>query len=151
VIRLPRSGLPRGFLTRQDDRQPIEIDDDAAIDGLVDGEQTGLVCQELADGDALFALLPELRPVRTHPFVVVEPTARVGNGERHSGQALGGRMDDHHRVLLPRLARQLVPDTAPEVDDFFAGVIRTTGAAELAASSEVVAECLAHRLEATTD
>ena len=151
MIRLPRSGLPRGFLTRQHDRQAIEIGDDAAIDGLVDREQPCLVCQELADGDALFALLRELRPVRAHAFFVVEPAARVGDGERHRGQALGGRVDDHHRVLLPRLARLLVADTAPEIDDLLAAVIRAARAAQLVASREVVGKRLAHRLEPRTD
>ena len=66
VIRLPRSGLPRGLLTRQHDRQAIEIGDDAAIDRLVEREQPRLVRQELADGDSLLALLRELRPVRRH-------------------------------------------------------------------------------------
>ena len=121
-----------------------------AIDGLVDREQPGLVRQELADGDLLFALLRELRPVRAHPLFVVEPTARVGDGERHRGQALGGRVDDHHRVLLPRLARLLVSDTAPEVDDLLAAVIGAAGAAQLAASSEVLGKRLAHGLEATS-
>lgn len=51
------SRFPRGFLTRQHDRQAIEVGDDAAIDGLVEREEPRLVCQELADGDSLFALL----------------------------------------------------------------------------------------------
>ena len=147
VIGLPRSGLPRRFLAGQHDRQSIEVGDDAAIDGLVDREQPGLVCQELTDGDALFALLRELRPVRAHPFFVIEPAARVRDGKRHRGQALGGRVDDHHRVLLPGLARLLVSDTAPDVDDLLAAVIGTAGAAQLAASSEVLDERLAHGLK----
>jgi hypothetical protein len=44
----------------------------------------------------------------THPFFVVEPSAGVGDRQRHRGQALGGRVDDHHGVLLPRLAGLLV-------------------------------------------
>ena len=35
VIRLARARLPHGFLPRQDDRQAIEVGDDAPIDGLV--------------------------------------------------------------------------------------------------------------------
>ena len=120
MIGLPRSRLPRGFLTRQHDCQAIEVGDDAAIDGLVEREQPCLVCQKLADGDSLFALLRELRPVRAHPFFVVEPPPRVGDRQRHRGQPLGGRVDDHHGVLLPGLARLLVPDTAPEIDDLLA-------------------------------
>jgi hypothetical protein len=57
VIRLLRPGLPPRLLTRQDDRQTIEVGDDTPIDRLIDGEQPGLVCEQLSDGDALFALL----------------------------------------------------------------------------------------------
>ncbi len=124
VIGLPRARLPRGFLTGQHDGQAIEVGDEAAIHGLVEREQPCLVCEELADGDSLFALLRELRPVRAHPLFVVEPAAGVGDGQRHRGQALGRRVDDHHRVLLPRLAGLLVSDTAPEVDDLLAAVGR---------------------------
>ena len=52
VVGLARSGLPRRFLTGEDDRQPIEVGDDAAIDGFVEREQSGLVREQLADGDA---------------------------------------------------------------------------------------------------
>jgi hypothetical protein len=65
VIGLPRPGLPRGFLTREHDREVIQVGDDALIDGLVEGEEPGLVGEELADGDFLFSLLRELgSPVR---------------------------------------------------------------------------------------
>ena len=79
-----------------------------------------------------------------HAFLVVEPPARVRDGQRHRGQALGGRVDDHHGVLLPRLASLLVPDAAPQVDDFLAGTIGAAGAAQFAPPSEVLGEGLAH-------
>ena len=60
-----------------------------------------------------FALLRELRPVRAHPLFVVEPAARVGDGERHRGQALGRRVDDDHGVSLPRLARLACSECRP--------------------------------------
>jgi hypothetical protein len=109
------------------------------------------VCEELADRDSLFALLGEFRPVRAHPFFVVEPSAGVGDGKRHRGQPLGGRVDDHHGVLLPRIAGLLVADTAPEVDDLVAARIRTAGASQLSPSSEVVSKRLAHGIEAAAD
>ena len=102
VIGLARARLPRGFLTRQHNCQAIEVSDDRAIDRLVEREQSCLVRQELADRDSLFSLLRELRPVRAHPFLVVEPTPRMGDGKRHRGQALGGRVHNHHRVLSPK-------------------------------------------------
>jgi hypothetical protein len=43
VIRLPRPGLPRGLLPSQHDRQAIRVGDHAPIDGLIKGEQPGLV------------------------------------------------------------------------------------------------------------
>ena len=120
VIGLTRAGLPRRLLTGEHDCQAIQIRDDAPIDGLIEGEQPRLVGEQLANGDLLFALLRELGPVRGDPLFVVEPAARVGDGQGHRGQALGGRVDEHHRVPLPRLAGQLVPDPAPEVDDLLA-------------------------------
>ena len=150
VIGLPRSRFPRGFLTSQDDGQPIEIGDDAAIHGLVEREQAGLMREQLPDGDALFALLRELRPVRADPFVVVEPAPRVGDSKRHRGQALGGRVDDHHGVLLPWFARLLVPDTAPEVDDLLAAMIGAARTAQLPAASEVLGKRLAHGLKSVS-
>ena len=51
MIRLPRPGLPRGFLTSQHDRKPIKVGDHAPIDGLIKGEQPGLVAEELAHLD----------------------------------------------------------------------------------------------------
>ena len=45
----------------------------------------------------------------------------------------------------------LVADAAPEVDDLLAAMIGAAGAAQLAASSEVLGKRLAHRLETATD
>ena len=90
MIGLTRARLPRGFLTRQHDRQAIEVGDYAAIHGLIEGEQACLVGQELEDSDSLLSVLRELRPVRAYPLVVVEPSARVRDGERHRSQALRG-------------------------------------------------------------
>ena len=151
VIGLPRPGLPRGLLARQHDRQPIEVGDEAAIDRLVEREQPRLVREELADGDALLALLRELRPVPAHPLLVVEPAARVGHRHGHRRQPLGGRVDDDHGVSLPGLASLLVSDSAPEIDDLLAAAIGAAGAAELLAVSEVVGKRVAHCLVAATD
>src|SRR6185503_11793690 len=100
--------------------------------------------QQLPDGDSLLALLRELRPISGHVCLVVEPPTRVGDCKRHRGQALARRMDDDHRVLVPRLARLLVSNTAPEIDDFLAVVKHTARAAEFPASSEVLRKRVAH-------
>jgi hypothetical protein len=60
-------------------------------------------------------------------------------------------VDDDHRVRVPRLARHLVANTAPEVDNFFPAVIDTAGATQLVAASEVFLERVAYGLEAVTD
>ena len=151
VIGLTRPGLPRRLLAGEHDRQAIQIGDHAAIDGLIESEQPCLVREELADGHLFFSLLRELRPVRGNPLFVVEPAARVGDGQGHRGQALGGRVHEDHRVPLPRLTRLLVANTAPEVDDLLAVNVGAAGAAEFVPSIEVVGKRSGHRLEATTD
>ena len=130
VIGLTRTGLPRRLLTGEDDCEAIQIRDDAPIDGLIEREQPRLVGKQLANGDLLFAVLRELGPVRGDPLFVVEPAAGVGDGQGHRGQALGGRVHEHHRVPLPRLARLFVANPAPEVDDLLAVNVGTAGATE---------------------
>ena len=151
VIGLTRAGLPRRLLSGEHDRKAIQVGDHAAIDGFLDRKQPRLVGEQLPDGDPVLPLLRELGPVPGHSLFVVEPAARVGEGERHRGQTLRGRVDDHHGVLLPWLAGLLVADAAPEIDDLLAAMIDTAGAAQLPAPGEVLGECLAHCLEARTD
>jgi hypothetical protein len=76
-----------------------------------------LLRQQLSDGDLLFAVLREFRPVRRDPLVVIQPTPRMRERQRHRRQALSGRPDERHGVLLPRLARLTVAYAAPQVDD----------------------------------
>jgi len=109
------------------------------------------VGEQLANGDLLFAVLRELGPVRGDPLFVIEPAPRVGDGQGHRGQALGGRVHEHHGVPLPRLARPLVPDPAPQVDHFLAVAIRAAGTAQFIPSGEVLGKRLAHCLKAATD
>ena len=151
VIGLARAGLPCRLLTGQDHRETIEVGDDAAIDRFVEREESGLMRQELADGDLLFSVLRELGPVGGHPLLVVEPAAGVRERQRHGCQALGGRVDDDHRVPFPGFARLLVADAAPEIDDFLAAMIGTAGTTQFTASREVLGKRLAHRFETTTD
>ena len=107
--------------------------------------------QELANGDLLLPFLRELGPVRRHPLFVIEPAAGVGERQGHGCQSFRGRVDDDHRVLLPRFARLLVADTAPDVNDLLAANIGTAGATQLPALSKVFGKRLAHHFEATTD
>jgi hypothetical protein len=148
---LPRAGLPRRLLPREHAGQTIEIADEAAINRLVQFKQPGLMCQKLADGDSLFALPGELWPIGGHSFFVVKPAPGVREGERHGSQALGRRVDDHHRVLLPRLARLLVPDSTPEVDDLFAILLGTAGAPLFSTSRESGGKGFANDLKPLSD
>src|SRR6188768_1033182 len=107
--------------------------------------------KQLAHGDALLALLRELGPVGADAFFVIKPSARVGDRQRHRRQAFGGRMHDHHRVAFPWLTRLLVADTAPDVDDLPGALVGATGAAQFAASREVLEECGAHGLVSVGD
>ena len=151
MVGLARAGLPRRLLTGHDRRKAIEVGHDAAIHRFAERKETGLMRQELADGDLLFPLLRELRPVRGDPLLVVEPSAGVCECQGHGRQALRGRVNDDHRVPFPRVARLLVSDAAPEVDDLLAVLIGTAGAAQLTASSKVLGKRRTHRFKATTD
>ena len=62
-------------LPRQHVRQPIEIGDEYPVERNVEREQAGLMGEQLADGDVLFPMLREFRPVRTDALVVIEPAA----------------------------------------------------------------------------
>ena len=63
VISLARPRFPRRLLTSEHDGQAVEIGDDASVDRFIDGEETGLVGEQLTDRDRLFALRGEFWPV----------------------------------------------------------------------------------------
>ena len=151
MIGLPRARLPCRLVTRHHRRQSVEIRDHASVDRFVEGKETRLMGEELAHGDRLLAVLREFGPVRRHSLVVIQPGARVGDREGHRRQALGGRVNHDHRVALPRFGGHLVPNTAPDVDNFLAAIIGAAGATELSASSEVLLEGVAYGLEPATD
>ena len=148
VVGLPRSWRPRGPLAGHHRREPVKIGDDAAIDTLVEREEAGLVGEELANGDALLAVLRELRPVRAHELVVVEQATRVRERESHRGEALGGGEDEDHRVRLPRLPGVGAADPTPEVDDPLAVAVHAAGSTDLAPAREVLREHFLDGLEA---
>jgi len=72
VVRLALPRRPLRLLAGHHGRQPVEIGDHALVDSLVEGEQPGLVGEELAEGHAFLALLGELRPVHADALVIVE-------------------------------------------------------------------------------
>ena len=100
---------------------------------------------------APLAVLREIGPVLGDPSVVVDPAARVGDGDRHRRQTLGRRVDDDQRVLVPRLVAVGCAAATPEVDHLLATPVRGDGGADLAALDEVAVELLTHFLEARSD
>jgi hypothetical protein len=107
--------------------------------------------EQLPDRDALFSLLGEFRPVRADTFVVVQPAPRVRDGERHGSEPFRRRMDDYHRVFVPRLTGMLVPDPAPEIDHLLAVAIYSTRSTSLMSSRKVVRKGIAHCVEPWRD
>jgi hypothetical protein len=83
-------------------RHVVEVAEAVDRELLVQAHEPGLVGEQLADRDALLAVLRELGPVARDGRVVVEVASRVGDRDRHRGDALGGGMDDDHRVFFPR-------------------------------------------------
>src|SRR5688572_17454164 len=75
----------------------------------------------------------------------------MSHGQCHGGESLGRGVDDHHRVLVPRLTGLLVPHAAPEIDDLFAAHICADRATQFTAAAKVLDECLAHGLETAGD
>jgi len=53
VIGLPCARFPLGPLPSEDDRQAVKVRHECPVNGFVDGEQAGLVREELADRDLL--------------------------------------------------------------------------------------------------
>jgi hypothetical protein len=131
--------------------QPVRVRHHGPVDRFVESEQASLVREQLTHGDVLLAVVSEFGPVLRDPLVIVQPAARVGDRNGHRRQALAGRVDDDHRVALPRVTRHFVSNTAPQIDDFLAAMEGTAGATQLPAASKVLFECLAHNLEAAID
>ena len=67
-------------LPSHDAREPVEVRDDVAVDGLVEPEQSCLMGEQLAHGDRLLAGLGELGPVGRR-------RARRSRASRASGRA----------------------------------------------------------------
>src|SRR5688500_111082 len=108
------------------------------------------MCQKLTDRNSFLALLRELRPVRAHTLLVVEPSARVRNGKGHRRQTLGRRVHDDHRAPFPGFARLFVSDAAPDVDNLLSALVRTAGPTQLAATGKVFGKRCTHALEPAT-
>ena len=151
VIRLARPRRPCRRLPGQHLGQPVQIRDETAVHRHIEREERRVMREQLTDGDRRLAVLGELRPVRAHGRLVVEPAPRMRKGHGHRGEALRRGVDEDHGVRLPRLACPRVPHAAPKIDDLFAVEVGTAGAAELAAAREIFREDVADVLEARAD
>jgi hypothetical protein len=151
VVAVARPGLPQRTLARYRVGQTVEVGEQVRVEWLVHDRQAGLVRKELAHGHVALPRLRELGPVRRHALVIVEPAARVGQRERHRGEPLRGRVDEHERVLAPGLAVAGVAHASPQVDHLLAAHVGGAGAAELVAHGEVALELVADLFEARFD
>src|SRR5215207_6150343 len=70
----------------------------------------------------------------------------MGKRESHGCHAFRCRVNQSHRVLLPRLAGRLVPYAAPQVNYLFAPVIYAASCAHFAPPDEILGERFAHGL-----
>ena len=151
VVPVPRSRLPRRLLPREHTGDRVEVTQVLEAQRLVDPNQPRFVTEELAHGDRALAVLGELGPVLGDRRVVVDPAARVRDGNRHRRQTLGRRVDDDHRVLVPRCVAGGRAAATPQVDHLLATPVRSDGGADLAALDEVAIELGTHLLEARSD
>src|SRR6187200_325754 len=103
--------------------------------------------QQLADGDPFLPILFELRPITTDSLVVVEPAARMGERHHHRRQTLGGRVDDGHRVFLPRFTADAISHTAPQVNDLLTVLVDATSTTDLAAMRKIFDKRFSNALE----
>src|SRR5659263_155136 len=147
MVGLPRSWLPHRFLPRQDDRQPVEICDDALVPGFIEGKQPSLVRQQLPDGDLILTLLGKLRPVLRDTLIVIKQAPRIGKRHSQTGQSLCCGEHNHHRIFFPGCASSLVPYATPYINDFFTTVVDATGGSDLIAASKVLDERFPYRLK----
>src|SRR5215813_14028573 len=71
--------------------------------------------------------------------------------QRHGREPFGRGVDEHHRVALPRLARLLVSNPAPQIDDPLSLIVGAACAAQLMPVLEVPNERSANRFETLAD
>ena len=140
--RWPRGCLP---LERLDDRVPAERL--LEREGPVDPRQAGPVRQEVRHRHVLLSGLGELGPIRRHRRLHVDCALLSQPVGAHRGNPLGGRVDEHHRVLVPRPPGLRVGNTPPEVDDLLPPVVGTKCCAGLESVVEVGLERVAHLFE----
>src|SRR5688572_14378946 len=87
VISLARTGFPFRFLASKNHCQPVKIGDCIPIDRLIESKQACLMSEQLPNSNCFLILLGELRPILTHAFIIIEPTPRMSDRQRHSGQS----------------------------------------------------------------
>jgi len=143
VIGADRARLPGRGLAFQGINHDVPVPE--RIRGREVGvDKSGVVGDELLDGNVLFAGLDELRPVMGDGFRDVEFAAI----DQHVGA--DGRdafADGHHAdngVLIPGLGALGIFVATPEVDDFAAIVVDADGSPEFVAVGEIFGERPAH-------
>ena len=110
-----------------------------------------LMGQQVPDGNGPFAVLGEFRPIICDARVVVEPAARMRQGQSHRRHAFGQRKDDNHCVLLPWIARRCIARAGPKIDDLLTIMIDAAHTAKLATLCKVRLEGGFHGHEVRMD
>src|SRR6266508_4063764 len=114
VVAVTGTRTPERFLTSQRVDHELPVVEAAGRQGFPDGRQPRLVAQQVADQDAVLAVLGELRPVRRDRSIDIELAARREQVRAQRHRALGGRPYVADRVLGPWLVRPGGP--APQID-----------------------------------
>ena len=102
------------FLDRADDLRMVK---DREI-GPVQGTQARAVGKNLPDGDAGFSSAAEPWPEFRYPRIQPEPSGIERVKRAGGGHALGGRPDQHQRVLPPGNLPCGIAEPAAEREDF---------------------------------
>src|SRR5258708_32950764 len=90
MVAMARSRFPQRPLAGQDRGQGILIRQDLGGQWLLNHCEASLVPKQLANSDALFALLGQLWPVASYGSLVIEGAARGRQSPRQRREALGG-------------------------------------------------------------
>ena len=137
MVAVPTAGWPQRCLGGQDLRQPLNIGHLAQSRHRFQRGQSGLVRQQLPDGDLTLAVLREVGPVVGHGAVEVDQTLGRGHRDGKCGNAFRRREHVDDGVSLPGCLGQTVAVTTPQVHHLDAVPVYRDGCADLSALREV--------------
>lgn len=143
MVAMTGARRPCWILARQEVRDIVEVTHPVDGQRFVEHDQPSFVTEQLPHRDRRLAVL-----ILGNRRVIVQPAARIGDGQRQCGQAFRSRHKDDRRVLVPGGLDIGIASTAPKVDDLLAAPICGHRSADLAAFCEIARERGANALEA---